>query len=74
MNGTELARQLTQIRPDIPVILCTGYDTTSNDGSDIGETADFISELALKPLKRVEMASLIRRVLDNSNRYEGLHG
>ena len=75
MNGTELARQLTRIRPDIPVILCTGYDTTSSDGTDnIGETAEFISELALKPLKRVEIASMIRRVLDNSTRNEGLHG
>ncbi|HEY5522251.1 MAG TPA: ATP-binding protein, partial [Desulfuromonadaceae bacterium] len=75
MNGTELARELTRIRPDIPVILCTGYDTiSSGDTDDIGETAEFISELALKPLIRGEIASMIRRVLDNSPQSEELHG
>jgi CheY-like chemotaxis protein len=75
MNGTELARELTRIRPDIPVILCTGYDTiTRSDTDDFGETAEFISELALKPLIRGEIASIIRRVLDNSPQNEGLHG
>ena len=75
MNGTELARELTRIRPDIPVILCTGYDTISTgDSDDIGETAEFISELALKPLVRGEVAIMIRRVLDDSTRYEGKHG
>lgn len=75
MNGMELARQLTLIRPDIPVILCTGYDTTFSDSADdIGETAEFISELALKPLKRVEIAGMIRRVLDNSTRCEEMNG
>ena len=72
MNGTELARELTSIRPDIPVILCTGYDTiTSNDNDDIGDTAEYISELALKPLIRGDIANLIRRVLDESAQYEG---
>jgi len=75
MNGTELARELTRIRPDIPVILCTGYDTISGGGTDgIGETAEFISELALKPLARGEIASIIRRVLDDSKQNEGLYG
>jgi CheY-like chemotaxis protein len=75
MNGTELARELTHIRPDIPVILCTGYDTiSSGDTNDIGETAEFISELALKPLVRGEIATMIRRVLDDSAQYEENHG
>lgn len=75
MNGTELARELTRIRPDIPVILCTGYDTVSSgETDDIGETAEFINELALKPLIRGEIATIIRRVLDDSHQYEGLHG
>jgi PAS domain S-box-containing protein len=75
MNGTQLARELTRIRPDIPVILCTGYDTMSSDDTYYnGETAEFISELALKPLVREEIASLIRRVLDDLPQSEGLHG
>lgn len=75
MNGTELARELTRIRPDIPVILCTGYDTVScGDTDDIGEIAEFISELALKPLVRGEVAAMIRRVLDDSLECEGSYG
>ncbi len=75
MSGIELARELTRIRPGIPVILCTGYDTISNGETDeIGESADFISELALKPLVRGEFASMIRRVLDDSKQYEVHHG
>lgn len=75
MNGTDLARELTRIRPDIPIILCTGYDTVSGSGTDDnGETAEFISELALKPLIREEIATIIRRVLDNLPQSEGLHG
>jgi PAS domain S-box-containing protein len=74
MNGTELARELTRIRPGIPVILCTGNDTALNsDSDDIGETAEFITELALKPLIRGEIAALIRRVLDDAQQHEGQH-
>jgi CheY-like chemotaxis protein len=74
MIGTELARELTRIRPDIPVILCTGNDTALNsDSDDIGETAEFITELALKPLIRGEIAALIRRVLDDAQQHEGPH-
>jgi signal transduction histidine kinase len=72
MNGTELARELTRIRPDIPVILCTGYDTiSSSDTDDMGEIAEYISELALKPLIRGEIASMIRRVLDKNEELYG---
>jgi DNA-binding NtrC family response regulator len=74
MNGTELARELARIRPDIPIILCTGYDTISScDTDDLGETAEFITELALKPLVRGEIASIIRRVLDDATKPEGLN-
>lgn len=73
MNGTELARELTRIRPDIPVILCTGYDLVSSTAEADGETASFISELAIKPLQRDEMAALIRRVLTEAGQ-EGTNG
>jgi len=75
MNGTQLARELTQIRPDIPVILCTGNDTSSSsDPDDTGEPAEFITELALKPLIRGEIASMLRRVLEDARQCEGPHG
>jgi PAS domain S-box-containing protein len=75
MNGTELARELTRIRPDIPIILCTGHDSIySSATGDKEETAPFIRELVLKPLVRKEIATLIRRVLDDVPQSEGLYG
>jgi DNA-binding NtrC family response regulator len=75
LNGTELARELARIRPNVPIILCTGYDPAlsgaigSND-----EPAEFIHELAMKPLERREIAEIIRRVLDESMQQEHVNG
>ena len=75
MNGTELARELTCIRPDIPIILCTGYDLVASGAATCdGETAEYITEVAIKPLERVEIAALIRRVLDGYAPQEGVDG
>ncbi|HEY6837860.1 MAG TPA: response regulator, partial [Geobacteraceae bacterium] len=75
MNGTELARELAGIRPDIPIILCTGYDLASSGVMTCdGATAEFISEVAIKPLERSEIATLIRRVLDGSRPQGGSDG
>ncbi|BCS54446.1 ATP-binding protein [Geobacter sp. SVR] len=68
MNGTELAREISLIRPDIPIVLCTGYDPLSSGAATgDGETAEYICELALKPLERAEIAGLIRRALDDAH-------
>lgn len=67
MNGMQLALELTQIRPDIPIILCTGLDPTSDIAAGCDETAEFISEVALKPLVRGEISTIIRRVLNESS-------
>ena len=71
MNGTGLARALTVIRADIPIILCTGFghDLNGTLSSEERESAG-IRELALKPLDRAEMADVIRRVLDNEKPQE----
>jgi PAS domain S-box-containing protein len=61
MLGTELAQQLLQIRPDIPIILCTGYSSKVNKE----EVRQFgIKAFAMKPLSNKELAELIRQVLD----------
>jgi DNA-binding NtrC family response regulator len=74
INGIKLARELTGIRNDIPVILCTGFDPISSGAiSSEGETAEYISEVAMKPLERGEIAVLIRRVLDDATRQKGIH-
>ena len=61
MTGTELARELTALRPDIPIILCTGYSDVASRtmAKDMG-----IREFLVKPVSRSELAESIRRVLE----------
>jgi len=61
MTGFDLARELKQIRPDIPIILCTGFsDTTDSDKAK----AMGISGLVMKPIVMREMAETIKMVSD----------
>ncbi len=64
MTGVQFSKELLAIRPDIPIILCTGYSKklSEKDLKAIG-----IRELAMKPLEIKTMAAIIRRVLDGSN-------
>lgn len=63
MSGAVLARKMLQIRPDIPIILCTGYSNLIDE-----KTAKSfgIREFALKPLTKSTIAKLLRKVLDNA--------
>jgi PAS domain S-box-containing protein len=60
MTGLDLSRMMLQIRPDLPIILCTGF---SNLVSEERAKAAGIKAFALKPLARKEIAGLIREVL-----------
>jgi PAS domain S-box-containing protein len=67
LNGIELAAELAALRPDLPIILCTGFDPTSSYGADSnGQIAGFITEVAIKPLERHELAQTVRRALDTA--------
>ena len=61
MTGIELAEQVRSIRPDIPIILCTGFSHLVD-----AETARAagIKGFAMKPLTKREIARAIRSVLD----------
>jgi len=63
MTGADIARRMIQIRPDIPIILCTGYSTVISEekAKSIG-----IKEFAVKPLSKKAIAVLIRKVLNNN--------
>jgi CheY-like chemotaxis protein len=62
MTGDRLAGELMKIRPDIPVILCTGYSKklSEENVAKIG-----IKAFVMKPFVRSELAKTIRKVLDN---------
>ena len=65
MPGDMLSAELMKVRPDIPVILCTGYSSKISDESamEIG-----IKAFAYKPLAMHDLAKSVRRVLDEANR------
>ncbi len=61
MTGYELSKEIMAIRPDIPIILCTGFSERISEekAKELG-----ISAFAMKPLLSREMATTIRQVLD----------
>jgi CheY-like chemotaxis protein len=64
MTGEMLTKELLRIRPDIPIILCTGYSEliTEEKARALG-----IRKLLMKPVVRAELARIIRHVLDQKN-------
>jgi CheY-like chemotaxis protein len=65
MTGDVLARRVLKLRPDIPIILCTGFgQATSGALTEASARAIGIREMVMKPVERSEMARISRRVLD----------
>jgi PAS domain S-box-containing protein len=63
MTGVELAKAILAIRPDMPVILCTGFSNLVDDES---ARTTGIRGFAMKPLTKRELAKTIREVLDGT--------
>jgi len=61
MTGIQFARKLLSVRPDIPIILCTGFSefVDAEKAKDIG-----IRKFLMKPVDRQTLATAIRNVLD----------
>jgi len=61
MTGDQLVAHLLHTRPDLPIILCTGFSSklTNKEAADIG-----VKALVEKPLVAEKLASLVRKVLD----------
>jgi PAS domain S-box-containing protein len=61
MTGYKLIREILNIRPDIPIILCTGFSEKIDEkkAKEIG-SADYI----IKPLDKRDLAIRVRQVLD----------
>ena len=63
MTGVQLSEKLLEIRPDIPIIICTGHSSLINESKakKLG-IADYI----MKPLSISRIGKSIRKVLDKS--------
>ena len=58
MTGDRLAVEMMKIRPDIPVILCTGFSKKISDEtvSEMG-----IKAVAYKPIVKADLAKTVRK-------------
>ncbi len=61
MPGDKLAAELTKIRPDIPVLLCTGFSETMSEEKAV---LLGIKGFLFKPIIMKDLAQKIREVLD----------
>jgi CheY-like chemotaxis protein len=61
ITGEKLAEKFMQIRPDIPVILCTGFSSKIDEQKAL---AMGIQAFVSKPILKREIAEIIRKVLD----------
>ena len=61
MTGIDLARKMLQVRPDIPIILCTGYSSivSAEEARTVG-----INGFVMKPLVWSDIGGIIRKLLD----------
>ncbi len=61
LTGSDLALKMLQLRPNLPIILCTGYSSLISEkkAKSMG-----IQGFAMKPLVRKEISLLLRELLD----------
>ena len=60
MTGVDMARRMLQIRPDVPIILCTGYSKLISEDS---AKAMGIKGFAMKPLAKKDIVELTIKVM-----------
>ncbi len=61
MSGAELSKKILGIRPDMPIIICTGHSSLIDEkmAEDMG-----IAAFVMKPVEMQKIARTIREVLD----------
>jgi len=61
MTGDQLAKEILSTKPDIPIIICTGFSERINKKQ--AETIG-VKGFLMKPVVKSEMAQMVRKVLD----------
>ena len=64
ITGYELAKEMLIIRPDIPIILCTGYSESidAENAKDAG-----IKGFVMKPVLKEDLVAAIRKAIDSQS-------
>ncbi len=65
MTGIQLARQIKELRPDIPVILCTGFSEAVDEENFKSRGID---AFVMKPMVMRDISVVIRKVLAGERR------
>lgn len=68
LTGIQLAEALIAVRPDIPIVLCTGFSEKVNEETI---AAAGIRCLLMKPIVTSDLARMVRRVLDEAKKGSG---
>ena len=65
MTGDRLAREILRIRPDTPIIICTGFSERVNEerSKSIG-----VKGFLMKPVVKSDMAKMVKKVLNESKK------
>ena len=63
-SGIELAKKMLSIRPDLPIILATGYSSAVSEKEALQAG---IKGFVIKPMNLQEMSKLIRQVCDETS-------
>ena len=63
MTGDQLAMEISRIKPDIPIIICTGFSEriSKEQAENMG-----VKGFLMKPVLKSDMARMVRKVLDES--------
>ena len=63
LSGVEMAQEIFKIKPDMPIVLCSGYSAvvTEKDALALG-----IKRYAIKPVDIKTLSKVVREVLDES--------
>ncbi|MDA3799658.1 MAG: transporter substrate-binding domain-containing protein [Kiritimatiellae bacterium] len=62
LTGDKLSKKILNIRKDIPIIICSGYNSKIDE---LRNDAIGIAKFIMKPVRKQELAKTIREVLDN---------
>ena len=64
MNGDKLSVEIKKIKPNLPIIICTGFSKTMSreKATEMG-----INSILMKPLTLVDLAYTVKKVLDGVN-------
>jgi|GEM_PF-456915 len=65
MTGVALAREIQTLKPELPVVICSGFSEITAGGKNrISGISDFI----MKPVLKTDLASSVRDALDKKER------